>query len=56
MSMNRRNSESIKAVRDRIKINIQNIKRDISILKDIIDKLLHIAETHDLRKLEMKNL
>ena len=53
--MNRRNSESIKAVRDRIKINIQNIKRDISILKDIIDKLLHIAKTHDLRKLEMKN-
>jgi hypothetical protein len=56
MLTNRRNSESFEVVWNRIKINIENIKRDIAMLKDITDKLLHIfLKTGDIRKLEMKN-
>ena len=54
MLTNRRNSESFKSVYNRIKNNIEYIKQDISRLKDIMDKLLSISQSHDIKKLEMR--
>ena len=53
MHTNRRTGELFCVVRARIKNNLEIMKKDISMLKNIMDKLLLIAQTYNPSEIEI---